>query len=127
MISSSALTWYTAEIVLCAGAHSHLAVTRQTRKDRSEVECEPTASALPLKINSGGRSASPRWQLRKEAYLLSRVPSMHFRDCDQLPNSVPSCRSYLRGWMPRIALGESASAFCLPPYGLSGKRANGPR
>ena len=31
----------------------------QTRKDRSEVECEPTASVLPLKMNSfgGGRRA----------------------------------------------------------------------
>jgi hypothetical protein len=37
----SALTWYTAESSLCAGAHSHLDVTRQTRKDRSEVTgCE---------------------------------------------------------------------------------------
>jgi hypothetical protein len=48
-------------------------VTRQTRKDRSEVECEPTASALPLKTREGG---APKWQLGKESTSYPRVPSM---------------------------------------------------
>jgi hypothetical protein len=42
-----------------ADARNRSAAIEQTRKDRSEVECEPTASALPLKMNPAGAVARP--------------------------------------------------------------------